>query len=431
MKDVRRPNIESLLYMGLMKNSFSSRTGIQIMLVFFILSGVFLLSYKFLAGAGATQSFNMWQASYNTSCSHIYGTAYDSVNKVIYAAGGDISVISGVIYRCDLTTGCNESSDWTVSNIADNGTEYFITIAYDSENQALYAGSAISAFLSQSKIYRCPTSSGCDSSSDWSEIYTSSEENLYNLTFDSFNEVMYVGTDPNGQILRCAASSGCDESSDWTISTSTNQTIIRSLTFDSANNILYAGSGSSGVIYRCDTTTGCDNDVDDWTISTTTIENGIWSLAFDSTNNILYAGSGDDNNGVGGSGIVYKCNTTTSCDNDVADWSVSFDSDYTRISALIYNSITSQIYAGAYNGGIIYKCTAIAGGCGSSNWSWSYDPDETELYGGTVDDYGFVYFGSGTSGIIYKNGFQPDLQVKLENDASYTGDDVYNINSTV
>jgi len=405
--------------------NFYSRTGIKIMLIFFILSAVFLLSYKFLAGANATQSYDMWQISYDTPWVYSVAMAYDPVNKVVYSAGGNgLPTVLGAIYRCDLTTGCDESSDWTVSLTG----EIFTGIGYDSENQALYAGSGPAGI-----IYRCNTSSGCDANSDWSQVYDSSEQFLYKFTFDSANKVMYVGTSPNGKILRCAASSGCDESSDWTISTSTTQTVIRGMTFDSTNNVLYAGGGPDGVIYRCDTTTGCDGDNNDWTVSYDTTENRIWSLAFDSENGILYAGSGDDGSGVGGNGLIYRCNTISNCD-EASDWSIVYDATEIRIGSLVYNSVTDQIYAGVHDGAHIYRCSTSSGCDDSSDWILSYNPNnesETELLDGVTDAYGFTYFGSGYGGIIYKNGFQPDLMVKKEDETNYIGDGIYNTDAEV
>jgi len=90
-----------------------------------------------------------------------------------------------------------------------------------------------------------------------------------------------------------------------------------STVFDPVNDAIYVGGGYNGPIYRCATSTGCDESKD-WTTSIDTPGGSIISMLYDSTNDVIYAGTNEE-------GIFYRCDTSTGCDAE-GDWTTS---DYT------------------------------------------------------------------------------------------------------
>jgi hypothetical protein len=343
-------------------------------------------------GNGVVDPATAW-TTYATTESDIYHFAYDSANNVIYATTGS----DGIILRCDISTGCDETTDWTISY--DDPTETQLrSLIFDSTNNVIYVGTSPGGV-----ILRCDTSTGCDETTDWTTSYDTDEGQIYSLTFDSTNNVIYAGSfnAAGANIFRCDTSTGCDEAKDWTICFNTTDTYIRSLIFDSTNNVIYAGSYSSGIIYRCDTSTGCD-EVSDWTTSYDTAESNIYSLTFDSANNVIYAGSGDN-------GIIYRCDTSTGCDGP-ADWTTSYDTSQFYIWSLTFDSINNVIYAGTGSSNIIYSCDTSTGCDESTDWTTSYSP-ASSVYALTFDPANDVIYGGSSAGTIYRK-FEGDYRIQ-------------------
>jgi len=334
-------------------------------------------------GDGLVTAATAW-SSYATTESDVYYFAFDSTNNVLYATTG----MDGIILRCDTSTGCDETTDWTISY--DDPTETQLrSLIFDSTNNVLYAGTSPGGV-----ILRCDTSTGCDETTDWTTSYDTAEGQIWSLTFDSTNNVIYAGSfnAAGANIFRCDTSTGCDEAKDWTICYNTTDTYIRSLTFDSTNNVIYAGSYPSGIIFRCDTSTGCD-EASDWTTSYDTAESNIYSLTFDSANNVIYAGSGDN-------GIIYRCDTSTGCDGP-ADWTTSFDTAQFYIWSLTFDSINNVIYAGTGSSNIIYSCDTSTGCDETTDWTTSYTPPSS-VYALTFDPTNNVIYGGSSAGTIYR-----------------------------
>ena len=88
------------------------------------------------------------------------------------------------------------------------------------------------------------------SATDWTTSYDTPENSLYSLAVDSTNGVLYAGSEISGIIYRCATSTACDAAGDWTTSYDTPALYILSLAVDSTNGVLYAGSQEDGIIYR-------------------------------------------------------------------------------------------------------------------------------------------------------------------------------------
>ncbi|MBI1755222.1 hypothetical protein HYR65_02980 [Candidatus Azambacteria bacterium] len=121
------------------------------------------------------------------------------------------------------------------------------------------------------------------------------------LTFDSINSVVYLGR-VSGKFAKCTTASPCDGANgnvtDLTakISGITGNT-INSLTFDSTNNVVYLGSNGGNFI-KCATASPCDGANGNATDLTSKISsfwstNAVNALAYDSTNAMVYlAGAG-------------------------------------------------------------------------------------------------------------------------------------------
>jgi hypothetical protein len=334
-------------------------------------------------GDGLVTAATAW-SSYATTESDVYYFAFDSANNVLYASTG----MDGIILRCDTSSGCDETTDWTISY--DDPTETQLrSLIFDSTNNVIYAGTSPGAI-----ILRCDTCTGCNETTDWTTSYDTAEGQIWSLTFDSTNNVIYAGSfnAAGANIFRCDTSTGCDEAKDWTICYNTTDTYIRSLIFDSTNNVIYAGSYPSGIIFRCDTSTGCD-EASDWTTSYDTAESNIYSLTFDSTNNVIYAGSGD-------TGIIYRCDTSTGCDGP-ADWTTSYDTSQFYIWSLTFDSINNVIYAGTGSSNIIYSCDTSTGCDESTDWTTSYTAPSS-VYALTFDPTNNVIYGGSSAGTIYR-----------------------------
>ncbi|MEZ4195137.1 MAG: hypothetical protein R3B53_01935 [Candidatus Paceibacterota bacterium] len=86
-------------------------------------------------GVGSKSVADMFTVATDTSETYIYSMAVDSANGVLYAGSGN----SGIIYRCALSTGCDSSGDFTEAY--DSPALYIYSLTIDSVNGVLYAGS--------------------------------------------------------------------------------------------------------------------------------------------------------------------------------------------------------------------------------------------------------------------------------------------------
>ncbi|MBI4100831.1 hypothetical protein HY439_03805 [Candidatus Microgenomates bacterium] len=327
-----------------------------------------------------------WTLAYDTPATGIVEFEFDAVNGVMYTGG------SGSVYRCPVSSGCNEASDW---NSYTNDATSDLTI--DTTNSVLYGAGG-------GTIYRCELSTGCDAAGDWTTSYATPESSINSMVFDSANGVIYAGTRTNGIIYRCATSTDCDAAGDWTTAYDTSESRIYTLEIDTANSILYAGTCCGGVIYRCALSTGCDA-AGDWTTSYDTSGADVFDLSIDSTNSVIYAGTSGD-------GIIYRCATSTGCD-AAEDWTTSYDTSSSGIYSLIVDTTNAALYAGSGGGdGIIYRCATSTGCDAAGDWTTSYDTSEADIWDFGFDSTnGVVYAGTLSSGYIFRNSgsFEPTL----------------------
>ena len=329
-----------------------------------------------------------WGSATDTANTHIRTLAFDSTHGVMYAGSGDSG---GHIYRCDTTTSCDSSTDWTVAT--DTPLTSIYSLTFDATHGVMYAGGYTSG--GAGTIYRCDTTTSCDSSGDWTTATSTSADYIYSLGFDSTHSVLYAGGGITGRIFRCDTTTGgaCATGSDWTTSTDTPASSIYSFTFDSTHGVMYAGT-DDGRIFRCDTTTLCDSNLD-WTTSTNALSE-VRSLAFDATHGVVYAGSGF-------SGTIYRCDTTSLCD-AAGDWTTSYDTPDSSIYSLSFASTSGVMYAGGYSGGTIYSCNTATLCDSSGDWTQATDTTETYPDSLAFDSTnGVMYMGTGLGGKIYRN----------------------------
>lgn len=336
----------------------------------------------------------------------------DTTNNIIYAATGS----GGIIYRCDTSTLCDASGDWT--QVYDTGDNWMDSSTFDPTNGILYFTAYISAGAAH--IYRCDitTTGSCNDSSDWtSYVITNAFASIY---MDVANGVLYAGNWANGNMSRCLVSSGCNENADWATYDISTEATIYAITKDTTNNILYAGTGEGGFIYRCDiTATSCDAAVD-WASAYDTTYTEITNITFDSDNGILYFaayGSASD-------GPVLRCNiTTTGSCNDSTDYTVSYNPASTDFFSIKADLVNDVIYAGTLAGGIIYGCPTASLCDAAADWSVAYD-SATEA---GIDDIfsdsstGILYAGTFNGGQIerYANGWKPPVTLDSNSGNNY------------
>jgi len=117
---------------------------------------------------------------------------YDPDNENIY--GTEYKYNSHTIRRCSTSTGCDDSTDWQIvyNDGVDGDAVYWLTL--NSGNNSWYAGT------SGSEILKCPLSSDCNEDSDWIVDYNFTED-IKTLAYDSVNSKMYAGSADSGVIL--------------------------------------------------------------------------------------------------------------------------------------------------------------------------------------------------------------------------------------
>ena len=213
-----------------------------------------------VGGDGIANASTSWTTAFDTSVDEHYSFAFDSKNNVMYAGhenGGD-SV--GDVLRCDTSTGCDATSDWTVALNGPEDSTY--SLAYDSNNNIMYVGQG--SLSENSNVYRCDTATGCDANGDWTLVYDGSVERIQSLFFEPENNIVWFGLggstpfDTNkSAIYRCDASTGCDEQSDWKLVYDGSMAFLMFFNYDAKNNVMYATdtgdptSTTGDVLLRC------------------------------------------------------------------------------------------------------------------------------------------------------------------------------------
>ena len=263
---------------------------------------------------------------------------------------------------------------------------------------AMFAGSG-------KNLYRCLTSTGCDTDSDWVAVFTPSKGvAVTDFAIDSINHFIYsvtYSTTLDNTIERCLLSTDCGASADWTISLNTGSVYFNSIVFDPVNGVLYAG-GRFGRIYRCDVSTGCDGGAADWSIVLETGDVRIQDIILDSNNNVLYANSLLTFNG---GSVIYRCPTLTGCDSS-EKWTPTFDGTGANYSfwEIAFDPAYSVIYGAGFDfaGGKLARCDVALTSCDAhDDWTIPYIRDYTNFVSVTVAD-GVLYIGEHTISRINK-----------------------------
>lgn len=318
-----------------------------------------LLVYKDTGSDGVYATSSNWAVAYDTAKSDVYGFILDPVNNVMYAGAKN-----GVIFRCPTSNNCNEAADWTaVFDDTNTSTTGFYDFGFDSKNNVLYIGT-----IGTGIIYRCETSTGCDAQAEWTTSYDSAETSIRDFVFDPVNNVMYASTRSNALIYRCDTATLCDAAADWTTAADKTEgtTGLYGMGYDSTNGVIYAGGGSTGTIYRCATSTGCDINAE-WTTAYDTTAVAILPFTFDSANGVMYAGEA----GGTANARIFRCDTTTLCD-AATDWTVGYTTPAPQIAAMTFDSSNNAIYVNGTTD-ITFKCLTSTLCDAATDWTTDYD----------------------------------------------------------
>ena len=375
-------------------------------------------------GDGLIAASSSWNISYTGTQDRINSLAVDTINGVIYAGQGD-DLGDGDIYACQPqisgdADGICEDGEWSLSY---NGARYKIQIlTVDTINGSIYAGQGYST--GDSDIYVCqPLISGnedgiCEDG-EWSLSYDGGEESVLSLTVDTINGTIYAGQGDDsgdGDIYACQPqisgdADGLCEIDEWSISYDGTEENIWVLTEDAINGVIYAGQGygtGDGDIYACQPQISGDADglceTNEWSLSYDGSQEYINSLIVDIINGAIYAGQGTDE----GDGDIYVCRPQTFGDADglceTNEWILSYDGAQDDIEYLTMDINNGIIYAGQgddLGDGDIYSCQPQISGdedglCEIDEWSLSYDGTQEHIGSLTVDTInGVIYAGQG------------------------------------
>jgi len=274
-----------------------------------------------------------WTTAYDTASTTIESMFFDPVNNVLYAgsgSGGD----DGIIYRCPTSTGCDSgATDWSI--VLNTSGDIIQDIILDTNNNVLYANNSLT-FGGGSIVYRCATSTGCDTGGEWITSFNgdTANDNLYEMGFDATNSVIYTaGYDATGaELWRCdVTATSCDENGDWTKPRSVGSTNFVSILI--ANGILYVGRDFTDAIDRCLLSSDCDVTGDFSTYTLPSTGTNVYALTYDPTASILYAGTGN-------AGIIYRCLASSDCDAGT-DWTAVADTGDSIILEIIWVQMSS------------------------------------------------------------------------------------------
>ena len=376
------------------------------------LLGAFVLA---LCLSASTASANhVWTVAHPSG--PVTSPIFDLTNGVLYAHGNQGPATTGV-YRCLMSTGCDELSDWAAPyNPAFSSVARYPNSVFDSAGGVLYMSYNIDG-----PIVRCVTSTGCDASSDWTRSRNIKWDidggTFYHAppVIDSVNRVLYVGagayTSVNTFVIyRCdIVATSCDADGDWQ-AINVNSTAMSPLAFDPVNNMLYAATNDESIIstgnyikasiYRCPTSTGCDQ-VTDWTTIWTAPPNTshVEAITVDTANSEVYASVRHPTSPVG---TVIRCDLLTGC-NTTLDWYTG----YSAPPSLFFNHmdyVNGILYGSTVYSGKLYYCLPVSG-CDGFN-DWIQDPGVVSGYKvrtPTFDSVNGILY-SAASGVLYRKG---------------------------
>ncbi|MBN1915368.1 hypothetical protein JW796_00005, partial [Candidatus Dojkabacteria bacterium] len=325
---------------------------------------------------------------------------------------------TGGIKMCDPTGGgdirrCDHGSDWITVYSPGGATEVLDLEVF---NGYLYAGTGGGS----GGLHVCQPGTGgdpllCDSSSDWSLVYSGGGTVNGIRSILSFKDRMYIGlsgtTAGDGDVVMCNPAGGgdgnvCDNGGDFSMSWNGSQESVESLATE--GNRVYAGQGTGGGdsdIYECNpaisgVSTVCESG--DWGASP--VYNGSLNRVAGMSwyRGKLYAGIEGTTGGDGDIVVWDGVNTTTS------PWATSFSGDFTGVRVLgVYED---KLYAGTYN-------SVEGSGAGQllvyngKSWRYEYYTGEEEVrsvhvkenvmyigQGGVTAGDGDLLIGEGTEG---------------------------------
>ncbi|MFA6296114.1 MAG: chitobiase/beta-hexosaminidase C-terminal domain-containing protein [Patescibacteria group bacterium] len=168
---------------------------------------------------------------------------------------GVSNAAGGLIYRCDLTTDCDQAVNWAaatdpgLSNV--NNIEISSLVEYDGY---IFAGTR--NLVTGAEVWSCQSIvSDCNIQANWSRVDGASgfgdANNVSAASMATFNNALYVGTgrvpgSPTSEVWYCTSCKGVD----WNVSNNNgfgdnNQTVQSLVVYD---NQLYAGTEKSGGI---------------------------------------------------------------------------------------------------------------------------------------------------------------------------------------
>ena len=344
----------------------------------------------------------------------VLSLAYDAANDNLYA-GTKQWAASTVEVTTDPQGAPPTWTDTNLGNINDN-YDYVRSLAYDSANDILYAGTGYSWGESTHAVFRNANPAG---GGPWQNAGVPDGNNVHALFLDSANGVLYAGTgqgtaggglymnrDPasgitwedTGLHVGGVRSLAYDGASNTLYGATTAQEVwgaqlslppapapsynwmstggpydcghVNALAYDGVNNnMLYAGT-YSGDVYRNPDPSGGGA----WAQVGATLPSNVRSLAYDGANDILYAGI---------SGAVY-INPNPS---GAGVWA-QVGAGIGDVRALAYDSANDILYAGAND---VHRNTDPSGGGGWTNIgtlssvvrSLAYDGANDNLYAGT------------------------------------------------
>jgi hypothetical protein len=335
--------------------------------------------------------------------------AFDATHNILYSAVGNTDALgSPDILRCDVLTGCDDSTDWTTSYLGPGDFNGVRKIEFDPLTGVLYAASAKITDNTHVYILRCDTTTLCDDSADWTislngTTLNSNIRGFHSVIIDQENRVLYGGGQRDGIIVRCNLSTDCNATADWTLVYDSAYNDLRGFNIDTINDVLYAfeaGDAGEGDILRCPLSSGCDAS-GDWTLAYDGTTTFTYSGIFDHTNKVLYSGQ---QGASAGDGNILRCEISTGCD-ATGDWTVGLSTSGTYAKPELFNVTTGTIYGYFDNGGTaaVNVCKTSSGCNESSDW--------------LTISYGFPnYLDESTNKLYFRDGSN-NFSRKFEGDA--------------
>ena len=258
------------------------------------------------SGCDATGDFSSVTTS--VSANPWYAMEYDSLNGILYAGASGANYGDGLIVRCDASsTGCDAASEWSYATITT--AKEVRAFLFDAENEVMYAGVFYTSG-STNDLYRCDAAANdcMGTGNDWKLVDNTYGNALQAFTMDTTNNAIYT-INSTRNVYKCSTSDGCETDTDWSVVTSSATGVGFSMAYDSYTDTVYFGESNpypnTAIIYQCSGSSGCDA-ASEWTLATTTNDLYAYSMTYDSYNHVVYAGTYDD-----GSIFRYKAASQT------------------------------------------------------------------------------------------------------------------------